>query len=265
MKKLVQTVPTTNTLRIRSLPAERPDTDTGARLQATHVAESLGASHDKQWEYVVAPAGAGWVSAAHLRQAAAPAAPAAPTAAVSIPATARFPRAPHGIDALRATFGDPRPFIRTAAVLGPDGKVLHAAGTVRPEWEKQFISGRVDLPAPVTISWEPQKTTQRIGCHVLMVDVFTSVFNEIHRRGLWAELRSYGGCFNWRNARGLSKLSTHCWGISVDLDCIGNRNGLGVEPTIDQRIVAIFRDHGFVWGGDWTRKDGMHFQFVSGY
>jgi hypothetical protein len=258
--KRVQTIPTTNTLRIRSLPLERSDTDTGARLHATHVAESYGVSHDGQWQYIVAPAGAGWVSAQHLRPApvVSPAAPVAP--AISRP----FPRVPKGIDEIRATFGDPRPFIRDKDEPQPNGTVLKA-GTIRPDWEAKHITGRVDLPAPIALAWAPQTTVQRIGCHTKMVGVFTSVFNEVHRRGLWDELRSFGGVYNFRNARGLSKLSTHCWGIAVDVDCIGNRNGLGMEPTINRQIVAVFKDHGFVWGGDWSRKDAMHFQYCSQY
>jgi D-alanyl-D-alanine carboxypeptidase len=36
---------------------------------------------------------------------------------------------------------------------------------------------------------------------------------------------------------------------------------------MDAGIIEIFRGAGFEWGGDWPGKlrDGMHFQFCSGY
>jgi hypothetical protein len=113
------------------------------------------------------------------------------------------------------------------------------------------------------VSWDLTRRTATVACHPLMAPVLQSVFHEIHRRDLWHLLEDYGGCFNFRNARGLSKLSTHCWGIAIDINV--RTNGLGMKPWLDERIVAIFKDHGFIWGGDWTRKDGMHFQYCSAY
>ena len=78
-------------------------------------------------------------------------------------------------------------------------------------------------------------------------------------------VRSFGGCFNFRAKRSGSKLSTHAWGIAIDLN--PETNAMGGRGDMDLGIVAAFKSAGFVWGGDWAgkNKDPMHFQFCSGY
>jgi len=78
-----------------------------------------------------------------------------------------------------------------------------------------------------------------------------------------ADTRAHGGCFYPRTIRGSSggALSRHSWGVAFDLN--PNTNRFGTTPTIDQRIVAIFREQGFAWGGSWVRPDGMHFEWTG--
>lgn len=54
-------------------------------------------------------------------------------------------------------------------------------------------------------------------------------------------------------------MSRHSWGTAIDINPA--TNAWGTTPTIDQRLVDIFRAHGFAWGGTWTRPDGMHFEW----
>ena len=79
------------------------------------------------------------------------------------------------------------------------------------------------------------------------------------------KLRSYGGCFNFRAKRSGSKLSTHAWGIAIDLN--PETNGMGRDGDMPAGIVRVFESFGFTWGGRWSGagKDPMHFQFCSGY
>jgi len=76
---------------------------------------------------------------------------------------------------------------------------------------------------------------------------------------------TYGGCFNFRAKRSSSKLSTHSWGIALDLN--PETNGMGREGDMAPGIVEVFESFGFTWGGRWSGagKDPMHFQFCSGY
>jgi len=84
----------------------------------------------------------------------------------------------------------------------------------------------------------------------------------IAEAGLASKLKTFDGCFNVRLIRGsTSKWSTHTWGIAVDFNAA--TNPLGAVPSLHPGIVAAFQTEGFMWGGDFPRKDGMHFQYVE--
>jgi hypothetical protein len=218
-------------LRIRETPEGR---DLGGRLVHGQVARVHGSSWDGAWMFVQVPAGMGWAASRFLEE---------------LPPAGRFepdpewPRVPHGLEELGATFGEP-------------GANASTQGLVEVPEELQDNLARV-------LSWDPTRKVRSFRCHRLLEPVFVSVFTELYRRGLWDLLEDFGGCYNYRRARGLDKLSTHSWGIAVDLNVISNP--LGARPAMDRRIVGIFEDHGFLWGGHFPRPDGMHFQYATGY
>jgi hypothetical protein len=94
---------------------------------------------------------------------------------------------------------------------------------------------------------------------------YPSVFEAIEEEGLRSMVKTFGGCFNFRSKRTGNKLSTHCWGIAIDLNPETNQQG--ITGDMDPGIVEVFRRFGFKWGGDWVgkSKDPMHFQFCTGY
>ncbi len=47
------------------------------------------------------------------------------------------------------------------------------------------------------------------------------------------------------------------------LDTNTATNPMGGTPTMDCRVVRIFRKHGFAWGGNFLTPDGMHFEWVG--
>lgn len=72
-------------------------------------------------------------------------------------------------------------------------------------------------------------------------------------------LKTWDGCYVIRNVRGSStSLSRHSWAMAFDINAAWN--GLGVKPVFSKEFVDIFKSEGFYWGGDFTRKDGMHFE-----
>jgi hypothetical protein len=97
------------------------------------------------------------------------------------------------------------------------------------------------------------------------VEKFTEVFAAILARGFQNKITSFGGCFEYRPQRNGSKLSSHSWGIAIDLNTATNQQG--TQGDMDADVVEIFRAAGFEWGGSWqgARRDPMHFQFCRGY
>jgi hypothetical protein len=100
-------------------------------------------------------------------------------------------------------------------------------------------------------------------CHRLIIPQLRGALQEIVDRGLsdLIDPSQYGGCwvprhilFNPNRA-----LSMHAWGIAVDFNVRGNEYG-NRNPEMDPRIVEIFKRWGFIWGGDWSTPDGMHFE-----
>lgn len=230
MTRLVYTK--VHALILRSRPLIYLNTDTGRRLISGQTAAALGETFDKKWQFLVAPAGDGWASTTYLVDVPA-VVPSAPPQRIQ-----QWPLVPKGYDGIIHLFGPP----------------------CKPVCEQ----GRVTLPAPLPLSWNRSQQIQRFSCHESLAPVFTSVFMEIHRRSYWPLLEDFGGCYNCREQRGLNaKPSTHSWGIGIDLNTI--QNPLGTKPNMPVQIIHIFTDHGFTWGGVWSRPDGMHFQYATNY
>ena len=158
---------------------------------------------------------------------------------------------PHGLNEIIATFGDIRDYVAT------DGKL-------DLRWETDFLA-KVDLPFPLRLAWDLSQTITQMTCHRRMTGIYASVFASVRQHGLQARIASFGGCFAFRPQRTGSKLSTHCWGIAIDLNPGSNLQGSA--GNMDRGLVEIFRNAGFQWGGDWEGKnrDPMHFQFCTGY
>lgn len=160
------------------------------------------------------------------------------------------PDTPRGYAGLVETFGDIRPYITS------DGTLLH-------DWERHQL-GIAKLARPLPLGWEPEVKVTRIRCHVKLVSLVEAIFEAIDDQGLWPLLHTFDGCFNYRPTRGGSKLSTHAWGIALDLNAATNQLGTGGDMPLE--IVRTFESQGFVWGGRFKNKpDPMHFQMCEGY
>jgi D-alanyl-D-alanine carboxypeptidase len=83
--------------------------------------------------------------------------------------------------------------------------------------------------------------------------------------------QSPGGTFNWRHIAGTDALSSHGWGIAIDLDTkradywryqTANPDGsFKWRNRYPQAIVDAFEGEGFIWGGRWYHFDTMHFEY----
>jgi LysM repeat protein len=159
--------------------------------------------------------------------------------------------APNGLDQILNLFGPIFEFIQDDGSLNEQ------------RWHREYFT-RARLPFSIPLSWAPSNYVSRLLCHKQIAEVFSETFAAIQSAGL-QDVKSYGGCYNFRSKRSSGKLSTHSWGISIDLN--PHSNPMGSPGDMHPGIVEIFRNHGFKWGGDWPRrnKDPMHFQFCTGY
>jgi hypothetical protein len=81
------------------------------------------------------------------------------------------------------------------------------------------------------------------------------------------------GGWNWRYIAGTNRRSLHSYGIAIDLLPVDMRgrhtywqwgadeldfDNLWLPP---QTVIEAFREHGFLWGGNWSLIDTMHFEY----
>jgi hypothetical protein len=159
--------------------------------------------------------------------------------------------APQGLEQITAIFGD----IHKYVLLG---------GTSDPQWQRDCLAS-VALPFPLILFFDHSKTITHFTCHKLLVGIFADVLGKIVSGGLQDRVTSFGGCFAFRPQRTGANLSTHSWGIAIDLNPESNQQG--TTGDMDAGVIAVFRGAGFEWDGNWTgaTRDGMHFQFCSRY
>lgn len=134
--------------------------------------------------------------------------------------------------------------------------------------------GMWDVPAELEIGVIPK----RIYCNKDIEFPLKGAFHNLIFTNCVQELKTWDGCYNFRPIRGLEQkyqnciraksienamifLSIHSWGCAVDVNAF--ENGLGKPPKLTPQFVKCFTDAGFEWGGNWKRKDGMHFQLAK--
>lgn len=123
--------------------------------------------------------------------------------------------------------------------------------SIHPDWVNRNIrSDSVPILGSVT-------------CHRKLFRQLRGALGEIQRKGLAHLIRrdEYAGCYNARYvaAAAGARLSRHSWGIALDINA--RSNPYGSRPSMDGRVIKIFRSWGFVWGGAWPTPDGMHFEW----
>lgn len=139
---------------------------------------------------------------------------------------------------------------------------------VTPSFKKNNIGTAV---LPYTM-WMDNIRFDKFAMHKSCVDSFVRVMTYIweandkdYDKIKAQQLHVFSGCWNIRAKRGGSTASVHSWALAVDI--AAPYNGLGKKPgynkysfTNESLIVKAFKEEGWIWGGDWSRPDGMHFQ-----
>lgn len=116
-------------------------------------------------------------------------------------------------------------------------------------------------------------TTMKITCHKLLANDILGAFEDMQQIG-FRIIASETACQNWRAmSSNPNKLSYHSYGSCIDINWNHNPYtsvpGQGYAPysdpyAITPEVVAIWKSHGFYWGGDWTSsKDYMHMTYTG--
>jgi hypothetical protein len=81
--------------------------------------------------------------------------------------------------------------------------------------------------------------------------------------------KGLGGTWHWRRIARSRALSTHAFGIAIDLNVQRSNYWRWQRPKkplkwtnrYPQSIVDAFEAEGFIWGGRWIHYDTMHFEY----
>jgi hypothetical protein len=149
---------------------------------------------------------------------------------------------------------------RTKVALGEPWYRVNGDDTIsmHPDWlARNLTPERVLLHPTIRV---------RARCHVAIVDDLSAALADIAAAGLAAEIdvanaNAFGGCYVPRYSRISGYLSRHTYGMAFDTNTVSNCQGC--RPRMHCDVVRIFRRHGFAWGGNFRRPDGMHFEWVG--
>ncbi len=161
---------------------------------------------------------------------------------------------------------------------GQPPAVNHDPGRARyePFFYKMYGASKAAVAAKLTtIQWLPGVVNARLRVTTVngIDKKLTAISNELLR--LPAKYHKYlknpGGTFNWRTIAGTSRISTHSFGITIDINVTESHYWRNARPdkngqysyrnNIPLEIVNIFEKYGFIWGGRWYHYDTMHFEY----
>lgn len=124
-----------------------------------------------------------------------------------------------------------------------------------------------------------KKTTMNLTVHVKLAAEFKAIFEDMVKAKF--RIKSSATCaYVWKNIIGTGTVSQHSYGLAIDINwndnpCFYNTNvdvskGYGgYQPgknkfSVTQKVINIWKAHGFYWGGDWSgKKDTMHFSYTE--
>ena len=126
-----------------------------------------------------------------------------------------------------------------------------------------------------TVHWMPKTGGKRLRVTTVNgVDkALAAVSRELEElpRKIRMLVAETSGTFVWRKIKGTDRLSTHSFGIAIDVAVKqsnywrwskpGKDGKLTYRNRIPLEVVEIFERHGFIWGGKWYHFDTMHFEY----
>ncbi len=159
---------------------------------------------------------------------------------------------------------DATPIRTTAVAPGAGGN--QQAGRQKSTEELKTIYGADQAAVEanlVTIDFQGKQ----VQVNKLVQGVFEKVNTEITAANTGYAFRQVG-TYSWRTknipGQNSSELSTHSFGITIDINPDTNPYTTANTHDIPPEIVTIFKNNGFIWGGDWSpQHDWMHFEYAG--
>lgn len=165
-----------------------------------------------------------------------------------------------------------------------DKDVLHARFT--PFFQKMYGKSPREVGRNlVTVYWMPHVFGKRYPLKVTSVNGVDKRLRKISTNleklpsKFYKYLENPGGSYYWRKIEGESSLSSHSFGIAIDINLRYSNywlwdyqktnkpieelryHKLSYQNRIPMEIVQIFENEGFFWGGRWYFYDTMHFEY----
>jgi hypothetical protein len=129
---------------------------------------------------------------------------------------------------------------------------------------------RFSLPYPMRLAWDKNTIISTSVAHIKCAEYFEEALLRIYEfYGGFNEVRHlnldlFGGIYNYRTMTNSTRLSSHAWAVSIDLNPDENRYGWTWpgKAKMPVEVVEIFESLGAVSGARWKNNpDAMHQQF----
>jgi len=130
----------------------------------------------------------------------------------------------------------------------------------------------VKVPYPFKLAWDISTEVKRISCHRKVSTSLAGILEDLRDHYGLEQIKAlgldlFGGCYSFRKMRGGKKLSTHAWGVAIDLDPARNRlkwnHRRAQFAKAEYRFLRdAFAAEGWVSLGEAKDYDWMHFQAV---
>jgi hypothetical protein len=164
---------------------------------------------------------------------------------------------PLGREEREKTFGGPFKWRRQPEAGNPENIVILG------DWEEENIVS-VEIPQLRQVPGN----FSRMRWNKRGVEQLRSLWAAWEKAGLIPLVKSYEGSYVPRLIRGsTTSLSNHAYGSAFDINYFWNQLGktparCGAVGSV-QELVPLAHEHGFYWGGNFTRLDGMHFEICK--
>ena len=149
-------------------------------------------------------------------------------------------------------------------------KWLFPNGIPKTELDMQPYLTQIEVSIYTT---KKQKSKMILTVHKKLAQEITAVFEEMAKLKFPINPACTAG-YNWRNmASNKNRQSYHSYGSVVDVNWEHNGatyTGWPYKPgkdklAVTKKVVAVWKKHGFYWGGDWSAAyfDPMHFTYTN--